>query len=240
MRSMLLFSWILCLPALLWGQKTFPGNQGYIAATKGVPMRSSPDVKGAKIATIAKGESVLILSEPLAAFETEGVKGHWRQIEYKGQKGYAFDGFISRFQVETGQDNEPILRETYPCKNDEGCDSTRALYADGRIVESIATDYCDSWSYTYFPQATIEEAFIWLRSYDYSAQEFTLKSPNKTKIDDGYSEEFKTNLYTVWECEKDEKGAFKTIHISDFTRDIHIYYSKDRTFAVVYITEVCL
>jgi hypothetical protein len=72
-------------------------------ASSGLNMRSKPDAKAEKIATIPYGAKVVVLPNigVKIRFEVEEfkdfiVKGYWLLVKYENTEGFVFDGFLSR------------------------------------------------------------------------------------------------------------------------------------------------
>jgi hypothetical protein len=75
----------------------------HVWASSGLNMRSKPDAKAEKIATIPYGAKVVVLPNigvkiPFEVEEFKGfiVKGYWLLVKYENTEGFVFDGFLSR------------------------------------------------------------------------------------------------------------------------------------------------
>ncbi|CAN5221896.1 hypothetical protein BH09BAC1_BH09BAC1_02950 [soil metagenome] len=88
-----------------YGFSQSKGDTLYVAAHSGLNLRTEPGTKAAKLVAIPKGGQVVILADldsSLAHSVTEfagfDIKGFWVQVDYKGQVGYVFSGYLSGFK----------------------------------------------------------------------------------------------------------------------------------------------
>ncbi|NVK26445.1 MAG: hypothetical protein HWE14_00305 [Flavobacteriia bacterium] len=72
-----------------------------IAAESGMKMRSEPKA-GTPVVTYVMHDSVVTAcEETFGAATFEEIDGHWRRVNYKGNEGYMFDGFLTRIDTPT-------------------------------------------------------------------------------------------------------------------------------------------
>lgn len=77
-----------------------PDNSGgasrFVLALSGLRLRDVPN--GNIITTIPYGEVVVVEDDPhKVAITVEGLEGFWAKVKWKGQSGWVFNGFLSRF-----------------------------------------------------------------------------------------------------------------------------------------------
>lgn len=67
----------------------------FVSASSGLRLRKTPDLKADKIATIGNGAKVRVVEkgEPV---EVDGIRSNWLQIDFLGQKGWAFGGYLTK------------------------------------------------------------------------------------------------------------------------------------------------
>lgn len=92
---------------LLLGIATFAQTKGdtlYVATHSGLNLRTGPGTKATKLTAIPKEGMVVILSDvdssqAYAVTEFPGfqIKGFWVEVDYKGQVGYVFSGYLTRY-----------------------------------------------------------------------------------------------------------------------------------------------
>jgi hypothetical protein len=92
----------------------------HVWASSGLNMRSKPDAKAEKIATIPYGAKVVVLPNigvkiPFEVEEFKGfvVKGYWLLVKYENTEGFVFDGFLSRLPAPIFNKNEDKGLEEY-------------------------------------------------------------------------------------------------------------------------------
>ncbi len=113
------------------------GDTLYVATHSGLNLRTEPGTKSTKITAIPKEGMVVILadldsSQAFTVTEFPGfkIKGFWVEVDYKGQAGYVFSGYLSGFkpnlfthgesETSIAPDYEYLLRHfapTGPLKN---------------------------------------------------------------------------------------------------------------------------
>lgn len=76
----------------------------YVAAHSGLNLRTEPGAKATKITAIPKESMVVVLSnidssQAYAVTEFPGfqIKGFWVEVDYKGQTGYVFSGYLIKY-----------------------------------------------------------------------------------------------------------------------------------------------
>ncbi|OHD56940.1 MAG: hypothetical protein A2Y33_08235 [Spirochaetes bacterium GWF1_51_8] len=74
-----------------------PGDTLYVTAQSGLNLRDKADIGGKLIIKVPYGSEIKVLKDtkPPVPFAFDNIKGHWAYIEYKGKKGYIFDGYLS-------------------------------------------------------------------------------------------------------------------------------------------------
>lgn len=77
------------------------GQTLQVIANSGLKMRLSPDLTGDVIAVIPYAEQVEILELPQKKdlMTSEYVSGEWLLVEYEGQTGYVFDGYLTNLPI---------------------------------------------------------------------------------------------------------------------------------------------
>jgi len=90
------------------------GESLHIWAISGLNMRATPDAQGEKVLNLPYGATVKVVdTQPYAnpfsyaMVKSEGfgtpvnwvVDGYWVQVEYQGQEGYVFDGYLGKLPV---------------------------------------------------------------------------------------------------------------------------------------------
>ena len=89
-------TFLLLLSLSCFGQK--PAGKYYAFAKSGLNMRSSASVSSEKVAKIPYGAVVVIKQKAGSAdLDVDNLKGGMAKVEYNGQTGYAFDGFLVPF-----------------------------------------------------------------------------------------------------------------------------------------------
>lgn len=112
-RAVITISFLMLALGMLAQSK---GDTLYVAAHSGLNLRTEPGTKATKLAAIPREGQVIVLADvdsSLAHSVTEfpgfSIKGFWVEVDYKGQVGYVFSGYLSGFV--------PAKLITYP--NDE-------------------------------------------------------------------------------------------------------------------------
>lgn len=80
-----------------------PGSSLYVTAQSGLHMRTNPDVLANSLKIVPHGEQVLVIadSSTIQSQKIDWVAGQWLLVEHEGDRGYIFDGFLSRLNVPT-------------------------------------------------------------------------------------------------------------------------------------------
>jgi len=77
--------------------ETFPDAM-YVTAVSGLTLREFPNLQSAKLAVMPLGTKVKITSsEGKSTMNVGGIDGAMDEVEFNNQKGYAFNGFMSKF-----------------------------------------------------------------------------------------------------------------------------------------------
>ncbi|PHR13826.1 MAG: hypothetical protein COA40_04730 [Aequorivita sp.] len=70
----------------------------YVTAVSGLTLREFPNLQSAKLAVMPLGTKVKIInSEGKSTMNVGGIDGAMDEVEFNNQKGYAFNGFMSKF-----------------------------------------------------------------------------------------------------------------------------------------------
>lgn len=70
----------------------------YVTAVSGLSLREHPNLQSEKLAVMPLGTKVkIITAEGQTTMNVGGIDGAMDEIEYNNQKGYAFNGFMSKF-----------------------------------------------------------------------------------------------------------------------------------------------
>ncbi|CAM3335490.1 SH3 domain-containing protein [Aequorivita lipolytica] len=70
----------------------------YVTAVSGLTLREFPNLQSAKLAVMPLGTKVkLVNSEGKTTMNVGGIDGAMDEIEYNNKKGFAFNGFMSKF-----------------------------------------------------------------------------------------------------------------------------------------------
>lgn len=76
----------------------------YVTAVSGLTLREFPNLQSAKLAVMPLGTKVKIVNaEGKTTMNVGGIDGAMDEVEFNNQKGYAFNGFLSKF-FPPGQD----------------------------------------------------------------------------------------------------------------------------------------
>lgn len=100
-----IFTSIFLLATTFLSAQTKPDDcpqyyQMRVIASSGLNMRAAPSLS-AKVVTRVPYDSLLRSCQQTAGSLTyQDIKGHWRQSEYRGQRGYMFDGFLEIVKLE--------------------------------------------------------------------------------------------------------------------------------------------
>jgi len=78
-------------------KKTIPEFK-YVTAVSGLTLREQPNLQSNKLTVMPLGSKVNVLNgDTKNTMHVGGIDGAMDEIEYNGQKGFAFNGFLSRF-----------------------------------------------------------------------------------------------------------------------------------------------
>lgn len=70
----------------------------YVTAVSGLTLREFPNLQSAKLAVMPLGTKVRIIkAEGKITMNVGGIDGAMDEVEYNNQKGFAFNGFLSKF-----------------------------------------------------------------------------------------------------------------------------------------------
>lgn len=99
LKSILFFLFAISIQTVLAYKK---GDVLHVFAKSGLNMRASTGTSGKKLLKIPFGSDVTIVTDntPTVSFSVTELKGYkisgvWVKVDYKGQKGYVFDGYLS-------------------------------------------------------------------------------------------------------------------------------------------------
>src|SRR5690554_4891367 len=89
----------------------------YVTAVSGLTLRKSPNLQSEKLVVMPLGTKVTIVNaEEEHTMNVGGIDGAMDEVEYNGQKGFAFNGFLSKFSS-VGQDAKSYaeaLKKDFP------------------------------------------------------------------------------------------------------------------------------
>ena len=89
----------------------------YVTAVSGLTLRKSPNLQSEKLVVMPLGTKVTIVNaEEEHTMNVGGIDGAMDKVEYNGQKGFAFNGFLSKFSS-VGQDAKSYaeaLKKDFP------------------------------------------------------------------------------------------------------------------------------
>ena len=71
-------------------------NSRLINAKSGLRLRKTPDLNSEKILLIQNGEIVELIEEKKEIVTINEVSGKWTKINYNGQKGWVFGGYLDK------------------------------------------------------------------------------------------------------------------------------------------------
>jgi len=92
----------------------------YVAASDGLRLRATPDLKGEKITTIGNGAKVKVIEQG-AIVEIDGLKSNWYRIEFAGKQGWVFGGYLTQPTNQPEAASEKFMglwRGKHECKGD--------------------------------------------------------------------------------------------------------------------------
>lgn len=70
----------------------------YVAAVSGLTLREFPNLQSAKLAVMPLGTKVkIVTAEGKTTMNVGGIDGAMDEVEFNNQKGFAFNGFLSKF-----------------------------------------------------------------------------------------------------------------------------------------------
>ena len=79
----------------------------YVTAVSGLTLRELPNLQSEKLSVMPLGTKVkLIAHDEKTTMNIGGIDGAMDEVEYNGQKGFVFNGFISRF-LPSGENADP-------------------------------------------------------------------------------------------------------------------------------------
>src|SRR5690606_15245185 len=86
------------IPDTLYNQ-TVPRFK-YVTAVSGLSLRAHPNLQSEKLAVMPLGTKVKIINaEGKTTMNVGGIDGAMEEVEYNDQKGFAFNGFLSKFPL---------------------------------------------------------------------------------------------------------------------------------------------
>jgi hypothetical protein len=203
--------------SVLHAQKTpESASTRFVLAAGGLKLRESASQNGKLIQLIPYGESVNLIDTTSEALTIDGFSGHWAEVDYKGKKGFLFDGFLIRMKAplkgETLQkyatrNFKPMGPEVK--KSSEGITDVNRKYEGGVLFHSSETEMSSEIELT-IPGISMQEGFLLIRSI--MGQPFLSDSyPQISQLSRQKWE--KMNLEVSVSVEKDSKGNVKEIRI---------------------------
>jgi len=79
-------------------EETPSNNYLYVTASTGLSLREYANLKSEKLAVMPYGSKVkVITTEENSTMSIDGIKGGMNEIEFNHKKGFAFNGFLSKF-----------------------------------------------------------------------------------------------------------------------------------------------
>ncbi|NLM38330.1 MAG: SH3 domain-containing protein [Firmicutes bacterium] len=142
-----------------------------VMASSGLQMRSRLNSNGERIMLIPFGEKVKVLRKTDIPMKAEGLHGFWYLVEYNGQQGYVFSGFLSRVSIKDFYKDyfSKWFGEFTPeAKIYLEYNMVKYLYNDpsGIIYIFAAEIETDNTVATmYIPHISLQEAFWFLKNY---------------------------------------------------------------------------
>lgn len=120
----------------------FP-RTGYATSGDGITLRAEPSQQGRKLAVIPLGEAVRVVSETGDKLYLAGTFGRWTELEWKGNKGWAFGGqltahdpcVLKKAARELILTKYPVRQDLPPEKSEKGIVAIRSILGDFAIVE---------------------------------------------------------------------------------------------------------
>lgn len=85
----------------------------WINTADGLNIRNQPDVSGALLVTVPAYAKVLLLEETGEELTLQDQMGKWSKIEWEGQTGWVFGGYLSSEEVQAPQPENGILGKYY-------------------------------------------------------------------------------------------------------------------------------
>ena len=108
---------LLIIPFLVNGNQVGITNDNpdgiyYVIAPSGLNLRVSSDAKSAKIGHIPYGEALELASPSFdISLEIDQILGGMADVNYKGKRGYVFDGYLSRFPASKEIETEAFVEQ---------------------------------------------------------------------------------------------------------------------------------
>ena len=139
-----------------------------VLAAAGLTMRKKPAINGEKILQIPALTQVKVLEKTGVSVTVDGIKGQWVMAQYKGQKGYIFDGFLSKLPAPKDKYLVNYI-ESWQGKTTELIYSGSEKYLEYLLGETgvIEANYVDKEGdfelSFYIPGITLREGFLLLK-----------------------------------------------------------------------------
>jgi len=181
----------ICVPTYADSEFWYtPGDNLYVLAISGLNLREKADINGKLAVKVPYGSELTVLKDTAkpVVFSFDNIDGHWVYADYKGKKGYIFDGYLSTLPApELSEDSQyPLLDYMHnlsescgpPEQSEEGGEglmtSIEKYYFDNKCTAEISVTYywTDDPDFTQevytFPMVTrVEEGFILLKAFGY-------------------------------------------------------------------------
>lgn len=74
------------------------GERLIVVCRSGLSLREGPGANTKRLAVVRPGQEVVLVEDSLlqVPYEYDGLKGYWAYVDYKGQKGYIFSGYLGK------------------------------------------------------------------------------------------------------------------------------------------------
>lgn len=192
-------------------QVQLTGETLFIVAKSGLRLRAEPNVEAEVITLVPYGGGVQVVKndkDPVP-MSSEGLKGHWKKVQYDGKTGYAFDGFmISRPAPRNGESFKEYIYRVYGPKQSEKIHTAKEevnmqnkkSYKEEYFLKNgakhVATGYFSGSTDTYhLPETTVQEAFLMAKLTGLAAFFKNMNFPRESKTESDKKEP--NNSYRV-------------------------------------------
>jgi len=98
MKALIIILLFSINPLIVFSNTT-PDSIKYNYAFSGLKLRTGPSTQATMISVIPFGESITVLESSNQPQRIEWLEGSWIKVDYQGQQGFVFDGFISSMRL---------------------------------------------------------------------------------------------------------------------------------------------